>query len=81
MLCTSGGRAQALVVHHDDVFGEHHLAHAPEAVHDFIGLHRVGLADAHEDKVLQDQFFICRPHLPQATGQNPHRRPRSWPAA
>ena len=26
-----------VVVHHDDVFGEHHLAHAPEAVHDFVG--------------------------------------------
>src|SRR5437773_7581522 len=24
-----------------EVFGEHHLAHAPEAVHDFVGLHRV----------------------------------------
>ncbi len=45
-----------VVVHHDDVFGEHHLAHAPEAVHDFVGLHRVGLADAHEDEVVEDAF-------------------------
>ena len=32
-----GGRAQALVVHHHEVFAEHHLPHAPEAVHDFAG--------------------------------------------
>ncbi len=43
-----------VVVHHDDVFGEHHLPHAPEAVHDFVGLHRVGLLDAHEDEVVED---------------------------
>jgi len=43
-------------VHHDDVFGEHHLAHAPEAVHDFVGLHRASLADAHEDEVVEDAF-------------------------
>ena len=45
-----------VVVHHDDVFGEHHLAHAPEAVHDFVGLHRVGLLDADEDEVVEDAF-------------------------
>ena len=45
-----------VVVHHHDVFGEHHLPHAPEAVHDFVGLHRVGLADAHEDEVVEDAF-------------------------
>jgi hypothetical protein len=26
----------------------------PEAVHDFVGLHRVGLADAHEYEVVED---------------------------
>lgn len=45
-----------VVVHHHDVFGEHHLPHAPEAVHDFVGLHRVGFADAHEDEVVEDAF-------------------------
>jgi hypothetical protein len=25
-------------------------------VHDFVGLHRVGLADAHEDEVVEDAF-------------------------
>src|SRR3989442_10571460 len=34
------------VVH--EIFGEHHLPNSPEAVHDFVGLHRVGLAAAHE---------------------------------
>src|SRR5207302_5171334 len=42
--------------HHHDVFGEHHLPHAPEAVHDFVGLHRVTLPDAHEDEVVEDAF-------------------------
>ncbi len=32
------------------------LPHAPEAVHDFVDLHRVGLADAHEDEVAEDVF-------------------------
>jgi len=27
-----------------------------KAVHDFVGLHRVGLADAHEDEVVEDAF-------------------------
>ncbi|MDB6018182.1 MAG: hypothetical protein JWR19_2671 [Pedosphaera sp.] len=40
----------------DDVFGEHHLAHAPEAVHDFVGLHGVGFFDADEDEVVEDAF-------------------------
>ena len=35
---------------------EHHLPHAPEAVHDFVGLHRIGLLDAHEDEVVEDAF-------------------------
>jgi hypothetical protein len=33
-----------------------HLPHAPEAVHDLVGLYRVGLADAHEDEVVEDSF-------------------------
>src|ERR1043166_4999308 len=41
-------------VHHHDVFGEHHLAHAPEAVHDFVGLHRIGFFDADENQVVKD---------------------------
>ena len=45
-----------VVVHHHDAFGEHHLPHAPEAVHDFIGLHRVSLLDAPEDEVVEDVF-------------------------
>ena len=56
VLRTSGGRAQALGIPHDEVSGEHHLAHAPEAVHDFVGLHRIGLSDAHEDEVVEDSF-------------------------
>lgn len=40
----------------DHVFGEHHLAHAPEAVHDFIGLHGVGFFDADKDEVVEDAF-------------------------
>ena len=59
VLWTSDGRAQALVVHHHDVFGparRDHLPHAPEAVHDLVGLHREGLADAHEDEVVEDAF-------------------------
>ena len=43
-------------VHHYDVFREHHLPHAPEAVHDFVGLHRVGLLDADEDEVVEHAF-------------------------
>src|SRR2546428_13944371 len=43
-------------VHHHDVFGEHHLAHAPEAVHDFVGLHRVALLDAHENQIVKHAF-------------------------
>src|SRR5581483_12250332 len=42
--------------HDDDVFGEHHLAHAPEAVHDFEGLHGIGFADAGEDEIVKDPF-------------------------
>jgi len=32
------------------------LPHAPEAVHDFVSLHRVGLLDAHEDEVVEHAF-------------------------
>lgn len=45
-----------IVVHHDHVFGEHHLAHPPEAVHDFVGLHGVGFADADDNEVVKDAF-------------------------
>ena len=45
-----------VVVHHHDVFGEHHLTHAPEAVHDFVRLHRVALFDADEDEVVKNAF-------------------------
>ena len=41
------------IINDDDVLGEHHLAHAPQAVHDFECLHRVGFFDAHEDKVVK----------------------------
>jgi hypothetical protein len=40
----------------DHVFGEHHLAHAPEAVHDFVGLHGVGFFDADKDEVVKNAF-------------------------
>jgi hypothetical protein len=42
-----------VVVHHHEVFGENHLAHAPEAVH------RVGFADAHEDEVVETPSAGC----------------------
>ena len=45
-----------VVDRHHEVFGEHHLAHAPGAVHDFVGLHRVVLADAHENEIVEDAF-------------------------
>ena len=43
-------------IHDHDIFGEHHLAHAPQAVHDFEGLHRVGLLDADKDQVVKNAF-------------------------
>jgi hypothetical protein len=43
LLCTSGGRAQALGVHHHDVFGVI-ICPLPQRPHDFVGLHRAGLA-------------------------------------
>ena len=43
-------------VHHHDVFGEHHLPHAPKAVHDFIGLERIRLLDAHEHQIVEHAF-------------------------
>ena len=43
-------------IHDDDVFAKHHLPHAPEAVHDFVGLHRVGLLDADKDEVVERAF-------------------------
>jgi hypothetical protein len=43
-----------VVIHHDDVFGEHHLPHAPKSVHDFVGLHRIGLLDADKDQVVEN---------------------------
>ena len=46
----------AVVVHDDDVFAEHHLAHAPEAVHDLEGLLGVLFADADEDEVVENAF-------------------------
>ena len=39
-------RKRTFVVHHHEVFGEHHLAHAPEAARDL----------AREDKVVKDAF-------------------------
>src|SRR5206468_4093055 len=45
-----------VVVHHDDIFGEHHLAHAPEAMHDFVGLHGITLFDADKDQVVENAF-------------------------
>jgi len=38
------------------VLGEHHLSHAPEAVHDLVGLHRIGFPDADEDEIVEDAF-------------------------
>ena len=45
-----------VMVHHDEVFCEHHLPHSPKAMHDLVGLHRIGLFDAYEDKVVKDAF-------------------------
>ena len=47
-----------VVVDHDDVFGEHHLAGSPEAVHDFVGLHGIGFLNADKDEVVKDS--LCR---------------------
>lgn len=45
-----------ILVHDDEVFGEHHLSHAPESVHDFVGLHGVGFPDADGDEVVEGAF-------------------------
>src|SRR5947208_14894484 len=43
-------------VDHHDVFGEHHLSHAPEAVHYFIGLHGITLFDADKHQIVKHTF-------------------------
>ena len=45
-----------IVIHHHDVFTEHHLTHAPEAVHDFVGLHGIGFFDAHKNQIVKHTF-------------------------
>ena len=45
-----------VVIHHDEVFGKHHLPHSPKPVHNLIRLHRIGLLDAYENKVVKDTF-------------------------
>ena len=44
----------AIFVHHDDVFAEHHLPHAPEAVHHLEGLIGILLPDADEDQIVEN---------------------------
>ncbi len=51
-----------------DEFREHHLSHAPEAVHDFVGLHRVGLLDADEHEVVEHAFRPAA-RCPQSRGK------------
>lgn len=46
----------AVVVHHNDVFTEHHLAHAPEAVHDFVSLPRVLFTNAYDNEIMKNAF-------------------------
>ena len=48
----------AIVIHHHDVFGEHHLPHSPEPVHDLERLPRVLFTDGDEDQVVEDT--LCR---------------------
>ncbi len=43
-----------IVIHDHEVLGEHHLAHAPKAVHDFVSLHRVGFTNADEDQIVEN---------------------------
>src|SRR5437667_12213178 len=43
-------------VHHDDVFCEHHLAHAPQTVHNLEGLHRVAFLYADEEEIVKNAF-------------------------
>src|SRR5437016_6043357 len=48
-----------------------------EAVHDFVGLHRVGIADAHEDEDVEDAFGrqALSAAVPSGAAMLPHRRP------
>ena len=48
-----------------------------EAVHDFVGLHRVGIADAHEDEDVEDTFGrqALSAAVPSGAAMLPHRRP------
>ena len=43
-------------VHDNDVLGEHHLAHTPKAVHDFVSLHGKALFYAHENQIVKHPF-------------------------
>ena len=43
----------AIFVHHDDIFREHHLPHAPEPMHHLEGLPWVLFFDRYEDKVVE----------------------------
>ena len=48
-----------------------------EAVHDFVGLHRVGIADAHKDEDVEDAFGrqALSAAVPSGIAMLPHRRP------
>jgi hypothetical protein len=46
----------AIFVHCDDVFTEHHLPHAPKAMHYFESLIRILLPDAHENQIVEYAF-------------------------
>src|SRR6516164_661145 len=45
-----------VVIHHNNILGKHHLPHPPQAMHDFIGLHRIRLLDTYEDQVVKHSF-------------------------
>ena len=46
----------AIFIHGDDVFAEHHLAHAPETMHHFKRLIRVLFANADKDQIVKNSF-------------------------
>ena len=48
-----------------------------EAVHDFVGLHRVGIADVHEDEDVEDAFGrqALSAAVPSGIAMLPHCRP------
>ena len=81
-LCMSGGRAQALVVHHPEAFSEHHLLHAPEAVHDFVAGARASpaaMAGVAPDIMLSPyEDFVVTPKRTRESRVLPPLQTRLW---